>query len=198
MRSGHQHDSTRRVRQTAGSGKGLLRVRDPLAGQPGPLRQAEQLRSRARSGPGSCPGGQRLRRKLGEDGMPEYRLQLGQLTYLSFGRSDELENAVLAELLRTSFEMMQASEPKPPEDIRYKILDGYGTTGRGEHIEGLVPALPPDDHLAVHAWLREGLKYDGRPNLASRSGMVTNRSRRRPTTASSTVSSVRFLSDTFN
>jgi tetratricopeptide (TPR) repeat protein len=93
------------------------------------------------------------------------RLQLGQLTYLSFGRSDELENAVLAELLRTSFEMMQASEPKPPEDIRYKILDGYGTTGRGEHIEGLVPALPPDDHLAVHAWLREGLKYDGRPRL---------------------------------
>jgi len=95
------------------------------------------------------------------------RLQLGSLANLSYGRSDELERAALETLLRTCSEMMRDSEPPPPEDVRYKILDGYGTMGRGDHVEALLPALPPADHLAVNAWLREGLAYDARPRMVT-------------------------------
>jgi tetratricopeptide (TPR) repeat protein len=93
------------------------------------------------------------------------RLQLGSLASSSYGWSDELERAALAALLETARQMMQDSEPRPSDEVRRRILDGYGITGQAEHVESLVQALPPGDHLAVIVWLREGLDYGGRARM---------------------------------
>jgi tetratricopeptide (TPR) repeat protein len=86
-------------------------------------------------------------------------LQFSSLVSHSYGRDDEVERAALGALLRESFSMMKNNEPKPAENFRRKILNAYGTMGRAEHIEASVGMMPPADHLAVHAWLMDGLDY---------------------------------------
>jgi tetratricopeptide (TPR) repeat protein len=103
------------------------------------------------------------------------RLQFAGLIDLSYGKSDELEKIVLAVLLRTSYSMMQAGEPKPADRHRFKILDAYGNMGRADHVEASIKALPPADHLAVHEWLLDGLDYSGRSRMLIQSKYVRAR-----------------------
>ncbi|NOY63286.1 MAG: zinc ribbon domain-containing protein, partial [Gammaproteobacteria bacterium] len=87
------------------------------------------------------------------------RLQFSRLASFSYAKSDAVERAAHAALLRASFARMKNGEPLLAERIRYTILDAYGPTGRAEHVEASIRALAPSDHLAVIAWLMEGLDY---------------------------------------
>ena len=83
--------------------------------------------------------------------------QLELLGEIAVNRS--LGNRGMQALLQTAIEMMKNDEPKPPPTLRRRLLDGYGHMGSGEYVEDLVNKLPPQDHLAVIHWLRQGLDY---------------------------------------
>lgn len=81
------------------------------------------------------------------------RLQFSAFTPYSYGYNDKIEVTALTVLLRAGIDMLHNNEALPTSDRLNKILDGYGSMGKAEHVEALLDALPADDHLKVYQWL---------------------------------------------
>ncbi len=82
------------------------------------------------------------------------------------GYRDELGRSAMKAFLETAREMMSAGEPLPDPKLRLELLQSYRHLGRGDRIEAFVDVIPPLDHLAVNAWLRQGLEDRLRGNPA--------------------------------
>jgi len=88
------------------------------------------------------------------------RLQVSHLAYTSTRHGNEVRRAALSVLLSASLSMMENGEPLPLENIRRKILSGYGSINSGgENVEASLDMLPADKHLKVIDWLLTDLDY---------------------------------------
>lgn len=92
------------------------------------------------------------------------RLQFNSLREYISGRSDEMEQAALSILLQASASMLKNAEARPSEYSRYDILRAYGSIGSADNVEGVLEVMPAMQHLAVIAWLMEGLSYTSGSN----------------------------------
>jgi hypothetical protein len=61
--------------------------------------------------------------------------------------------AIMTELLRVANEMRANGEPRPSEETRRVLLRCYGQGHKGEYVEMLLPAFPPEEQLATVRWL---------------------------------------------
>lgn len=86
-------------------------------------------------------------------------LQLGRLVMLATQGRDETAVAAMQAFLQTAHQMLLAGESPPGDDLRTRILDSYGHMGSGERVEEYLGLIPPEHHLAVNRWLREGFAY---------------------------------------
>ena len=96
------------------------------------------------------------------------QLQFRGLEDYTYGYSDVIEQAALLVLIKASIRMMLDGEPRPHAQSRNRILDGYGSMGKAQHVEVLVDELPAEAHLAVYKWFLQD-DDDTREAMRSRS-----------------------------
>jgi tetratricopeptide (TPR) repeat protein len=111
-----------------------------------------------------------------EDGLPHFEAALAAGEQREFVRrfqwsalrnrwhgtssGSEPRIAVLRAALRMANDMRHHGEPLLDERQRSDLLRGYGERFAGESLTDILPALPPEEHLALLRWLVDGADAD--------------------------------------